>query len=340
MSRSQPESSMTRSYSYNEPKPLHVNMLASAIGSVNTSFLLCPIEVLRVRIQAMQSQNIHQSYHVWSTLKSIIRNEPLTHFWAGWTTGVVAGAPGTVLAISLYELFKTRMLQMTNNNLIISTLVAGCFSRCLCVALVAPLELIRTRQQTYMINPQGKIPSALSLFRQILEESGPRGFYRGLGTTLVRDAIFSSIYWMANERLKHSLHSYFDQRQLNELATADRHTSTTPHVHVTPSRTWAISLVSGATAGSICAIITQPADIIKTTQQMYIKKSPQSTQIDFKTANALTISKYIVENKGISGLFTGMTPRLAKVSLGCALMLSSYDVVKHWISTANIPKAS
>lgn len=46
--------------------------------------------------------------------------------------------------------------------------------------------------------------------------------------------------------------------------------------------------------------------------------------------------KNIVADKGFSGLFTGLIPRLVKIVPACAIMISSYELGKSFFQKQNV----
>eukprot|EP01113_Clastostelium_recurvatum_P036081 TRINITY_DN5096_c0_g1_i4.p1 TRINITY_DN5096_c0_g1~~TRINITY_DN5096_c0_g1_i4.p1 ORF type:complete len:166 (+),score=28.62 TRINITY_DN5096_c0_g1_i4:143-640(+) len=159
----------------------------------------------------------------------------------------------------------------------------------------------------------------------------------GLGPTLMRDVPFSGIYWSVYELCKNALNK--------TIHAAEGSSSTTVPV--------AISFASGATAGTLAAVITTPIDLVKTRIQVAGSKPTYTTkmlpsgqrEICFNGNNycfrrfshvccpppkptALGTFKSIVREEGWTGLFRGIVPRAARVAPACAIMISSYEFVK------------
>ena len=81
------------------------------------------------------------------------------------------------------------------------------------------------------------------------------------------------------------------------------------------------SAICGAIAGSFSAAITTPLDVAKT-RIMLAEKSSQLAQKE----SALFAMKTVVAERGIKGLFAGIGPRVAWISIGGALFLGVYDL--------------
>lgn len=84
------------------------------------------------------------------------------------------------------------------------------------------------------------------------------------------------------------------------------------------------SFISGATAGSIAAFLTTPFDVIKTRRQIDI----YSSQAGQAYSGTFQVMNKIVKEEGFTRLFVGVAPRVGKVAPACAIMISSYELGK------------
>jgi solute carrier family 25 protein 39/40 len=73
----------------------------------------------------------------------------------------------------------------------------------------------------------------------------------------------------------------------------------------------------------IAAIITTPFDVVKTQRQV---------SSDAEEARLGRILKNIMLKDGTAGFFRGVTPRVVKVAPACAIMISSYEMGKHFFA--------
>src|SRR5688572_26844568 len=87
-----------------------------------------------------------------------------------------------------------------------------------------------------------------------------------------------------------------------------------------------VHFTAGAISGMVSAIITTPIDVIKTRMQTNVKLDTNNTSHTSKTAGE--IFRTIIKEEGWSGLTRGMLPRTVKVAPACAIMISSYELIK------------
>ncbi|KAM5315534.1 mitochondrial S-adenosylmethionine carrier protein isoform 2-T2 [Glossophaga mutica] len=79
------------------------------------------------------------------------------------------------------------------------------------------------------------------------------------------------------------------------------------------------SAVCGAFAGGFAAVVTTPLDVAKT--RIMLAKAGSSTA----SGNVLSALLGIWRTQGLSGLFAGVLPRMAAISLGGFIFLGAYD---------------
>ena len=81
------------------------------------------------------------------------------------------------------------------------------------------------------------------------------------------------------------------------------------------------SAMCGAVSGCFSSAVTTPLDVAKT-RIMLAERTSEMAQKE----SALFAMKTVVAEKGIKGLFAGIGPRVAWISIGGALFLGVYDL--------------
>lgn len=177
-------------------------------------------------------------------------------------------------------------------------LFAGVIARSAISSLVSPLELIRTNLQstpTSVDNPH-TLRSVLGSFRTLVQQQGLTSLWRGLGPTLWRDVPFSGFYWASYETWKRNF---------------------AKHGH---TGAW-VAFLSGAISGTSAALITSPFDVLKTRRQALVM-SPTHNNV----SRTVPLLLQIIRTEGSSALFTGITPRIAKIAPACGIMIACFEV--------------
>ncbi|CAI5744447.1 unnamed protein product [Peronospora destructor] len=232
-------------------------------------------------------------------LRHIFQTEGLRGLFAGLSPAMTIAAPSTVLYYMSYDLLLHEGYQQLPQLEGFVPLMAGTTARIVAASTTSPIELIRTRMQS-----ENAGTSMLMTFQQAVKRGGYVSLLNGLGATLARDVPFSAIYWTFYENL---------QRRLN----------TTEHELTKTQR----AFVCGAVSGAIAATATTPFDVVKTLQQVTMTTQGSQT-------SGLQVLRKVVASKGISGAFTGLGARLARVAPSCAIMISCYELGKEKLCIA------
>lgn len=335
-------------------------MLSSTIGALATSIVVTPFDVVKIRLQAQQ-RNLnknkcflycnglmeHLCYCVngngtahlhrpdgatisldprmvkWykrpipghfsgtiDALMKISRSEGLVSLWSGLPPTLLMAIPATVVYFTAYDRLRANLWSKcgTVHQPLWIPAFCGAAARCIAATAISPLEMVRTKMQSKKLS-YWEVTKAI---QQLVKTDGILSLWRGLGPTLLRDVPFSSIYWANYEFLKQG----FDQRK--------------------PSLQF--SLTAGAISGSVAAIATLPFDVAKTHRQIELgerdlledaKKRGKDSQ---RTSQLL---RRIYAQNGLSGLFSGVVPRVIKVAPSCAIMISCYEYGKQFFVKHN-----
>ena len=183
-------------------------------------------------------------------------------------------------------------------------LTAGIIARTFITSLASPLELIRTNLQSTPTSP-GKphtLRSTLASIAALARQHGNLHLWRGLGATLWRDVPFSGLYWAGYEVCKRSLsHAGYEGA--------------------------AVAFVSGALSGTTAALATSPFDVLKTRRQALVMSGAAgSTSSGSQAVGMVSVLKEIISREGLSALYAGILPRIAKIAPACGIMIACFEV--------------
>ncbi|KAH7474334.1 hypothetical protein PRIC1_013540 [Phytophthora ramorum] len=232
-------------------------------------------------------------------LRHIFQTEGLQGLFAGLSPAMVIAVPSTVLYYMSYDLLLHEGRQRFPEMEGLMPLLAGTTARIVAASITSPIELIRTRMQGEKVGA-----SILATFQQAVRRGGYASLTNGLGATLARDVPFSAIYWTSYENL---------QRRLNSM-----------HGELTRTQR---AFACGAVSGAIAATVTTPFDVVKTLQQ--VSMTAQGSQ-----PSGMVVLRQVVASRGVSGAFTGLSARLARVAPSCAIMISCYELGKEKLGIA------
>lgn len=304
-------------------------ILSATVGSIVTSLVATPLDVVKVRLQAQQHHlpsNLHT--HILSLpistvrvngmadgITKIVRHEGMRTLYRGLVPTLVMSVPSTVIYFLGYEGMRERTGKLLVNLgvgegvvSVTAPLLSGSIARIMAATAISPIELLRTKMQYH--GPHGSISAVTGLVSQALRKEGLGLLWKGLVPTLWRDVPFSGIYWVGLESIRKRLNLMVDRWGWERK----------------PGREFVVSFTAGAISGMMAAALTTPFDVAKTRRQVSLAHQPPSTPIP--PYSLMAQLKEIWRTEGARGLTRGIVPRVAKVAPACAIMISSYEVGK------------
>lgn len=270
--------------------------------------IVTPLDVIRVRQQTLPLDVDRRA--------NLIFPKRIHQLWSGLGVSLVQSVPSTVVYMLGYEFFMSKFrghdewAQISHRELF-GPMISGGLARSISSTVCLPLELYKIRLQQYK-------PRNTELSRDLPNNSrsfGTLNFlksqWRGLGVTLIRDVPFSAIYWTGYELIKSFIYRNYREKEFKI------------------SDTLFISFIAGSSSGSLAAILTTPADVLKSRMQM-INYTPGHQVSNFDKLSFRQVIQETYLRQGIKGFMVGWQPRIIRVSLSCGLMIGCYEGVKHF----------
>ncbi|KAI8068581.1 mitochondrial carrier domain-containing protein [Gongronella butleri] len=281
---------------------------AACAGAVVTMLFVNPMDLVKTRLQENVSLPHNEGRYLGTIdgLVKIIQNEGPLALWRGLSPGLLMAIPSTSIYYVGYDHLKARFEGTSMDKY--SPLWIGGTARAMTAVVVSPMELFRTRLQSS--EGMGGFADAWSGVTRMVRQHGVLTLWRGLLPTMLRDVPFSAIYWMMYEELKRQFLS--DDAHLSRL------------------HQFQFSFFAGASSGTVAAVITTPFDVVKTRRQISSNKE----------RHIMRLMQSIWTQEGIPGLFRGVIPRVIKVSIASGIMISSYEVGKHFFAHRAKPDVS
>lgn len=218
-----------------------------------------------------------------------------SRMYAGLGPAAVGSAPNAALFFCTYDTIKrqaTGRFGLQDSPSVHMT-AASCGEVTACLVRV-PTEILKQRRQA------GVGDTGLAILKSILRTEGVLGLYRGYFTTLAREIPFALIQFPLWEFLK------------KRLAESTGQATPPP---------WQGS-VCGAVAGGFSAAVTTPLDVAKT-RIMLAKAHSLEAKV-----GAIGAIRTVFAEKGLPGIFAGVTPRVTWISIGGAVFFGVYEKTK------------
>lgn len=266
-------------------------LVAGSVSGLVVDTTLYPVDTIKSRLQSKSG---------------FLKSGGFKHLYRGLPPVLAGSIPNAAIFFITYESIKNKLHQYKTFNshgsghVFNHMLAASCGEIASCIVRV-PYEIVKMRSQTRIVqqgatNKPNKIVTNMSIVRDIIAKEGAKGFYRGFSSTIMRDLPFSALQFPLWERMK-----------LNHLKKHKRPVTATESAYY------------GSIAGAIAAFITTPLDVAKTRIMLAEKNESLASG---KVVSAL---KEVLNDRGVSGLFAGVVPRVLWISVGAAIFLGSYE---------------
>lgn len=287
------------------------HVFAGAGAGIATSLVVCPLDVVKVRIQGQLPSSSTsgtavnwRSMSVTGSLQYIFRSEGLRGLYRGLGTTMFTYIPAMAVYFPSYNWAKHYWIGpirsstgWTNVDVyspsvhIAAAVTAGCMTN----TFTQPLWLVRTRQMSASV-PMG----TMSTLKWIVRKEGVRALYKGLGSSMF-GLFHVIIQFPLYERLK----------LVQRTNRTDKNT------------TWQILLAS--TISKVCAsTTTYPHEIIRTRLQLQTEKAAKYRGIWHAV-------RTIAAEEGLRGFYGGLRVNVMRVVPASAITFISYEKILQFI---------
>ncbi len=197
--------------------PFQHLLLCGAGSGAFTSLALTPIELIKCKMQVpinpshLASELGYTSARplgVFQLMSNVFRTQGLLGFWHGQLGTLIRETGGSAAWFGSYEGIKLLYLRHDNavNKIedvkVWQQMSAGAIAGMAYNFAFYPADTIKSRMQTEEVGAAKSKGTFLSTGRELWQQSGVRGFYRGCGITVFRAAPSSAIIFSIYESLR------------------------------------------------------------------------------------------------------------------------------------------
>lgn len=178
---------------------------SSSAAGVTTGLLTNPIWVLKTRILGTNRNEAGAYSSAFHGIRLMLRKEGILSFWKGTIPGLFLVLQAS-LQFTFYDHFKQYQLsKKTNKGDGLSTveyIVSSAASKTLSTIIMYPSQVVKSRLQNSMV----KHMSLRSVCKEIWHKEGRWwGFYKGVGTNMLRVVPATCITFVSYETVKDAL---------------------------------------------------------------------------------------------------------------------------------------
>lgn len=174
---------------------------ASSLAGATAAVLTNPIWLLKTRILSTSKLQSHSYKSVADGVAQIVKNEGILTFWKGTLPSLFHVFQASV-QFTLYDHAKDYLVrQLGSPDLSAGQYIfASVVSKTISMSLVYPTQTIRSRIQSYNLAKEQR--TITNVTKKIWAKEGPRGFYRGLSTNIIRVLPSTCITFLTYESTK------------------------------------------------------------------------------------------------------------------------------------------
>ncbi|KAL0098220.1 mitochondrial carrier domain-containing protein [Phycomyces blakesleeanus] len=274
--------------------------VAGALAGLASAFITCPLDVVKTRLQnqgkAQPGQVVYRG--TLGTLSKMWKDEGIRGLYRGLGPTIFGYLPTWAIYFTVYDYCKNSWASGNGQHdkdwvvHITSAMTAGAAS----TTLTNPLWVIKTRFMTQNSLTDYRYKNTLDAFVTIARQEGIRGFYKGLGPSLL-GVSHVALQFPMYEKLKYLLQTDAD----------------------VPSGSVAI-LMASSISKMAASMATYPHEVIRTRLQNQARKP-------FKYHGILHAIKVISLEEGFRGFYKGMPTNLLRTVPSSAITILTYEVI-------------
>ena len=187
-------------------------LLAGSIARTVAVTAVCPIELLRTKLQSRQGYSYRELVNV---IRTAVRQNGVLSLWRGLSPMLLRDVPFSIFYWVGYELIKLEILSASDRRYTpLVPFIAGSIAGTVAAILTNPLDVAKTHMQVELGESLGRralgAGSFVSVLRKVIAEHSYTGLYAGLVPRIAKIAPACAIMIGSYEAAK----TYFADRNL------------------------------------------------------------------------------------------------------------------------------
>eukprot|EP00879_Flechtneria_rotunda_P025779 GHRR01027424.1.p1 GENE.GHRR01027424.1~~GHRR01027424.1.p1 ORF type:complete len:419 (+),score=141.55 GHRR01027424.1:107-1363(+) len=296
--------------------PEIVNALAGAVAGALTATFVCPLDVLKTRLQVQRIAST-QRIGIIGGLAGIVKQEGFRGLYRGLSPTLMALLPNWAVYFTVYGRLKTTLTTRPGGGTVPATpaihMTAAAGAGVATLLVTNPLWVIKTRLQTQHMpigfSKASSIPyrGTFDAIVRITKEEGLRGLYSGLAPSM------AGICHVAIQ---------FPLYEAAKVQAANRRGVRTDEL------TAAELVVTSAFSKMVASTITYPHEVIRS----YMHVTGSGPLNGLKEA-----CRVIHREDGLRGFYRGCATNLLRTTPAAALTFTSFELIARALRKLSVP---
>eukprot|EP01120_Amphizonella_sp_Union-15-10_P006798 TRINITY_DN2236_c0_g1_i3.p1 TRINITY_DN2236_c0_g1~~TRINITY_DN2236_c0_g1_i3.p1 ORF type:complete len:226 (+),score=18.13 TRINITY_DN2236_c0_g1_i3:307-984(+) len=183
--------------------PIHKLAIVGSLTGFCTSFVNCPIDLIKSKLQVQRNAQSSQGNYKSSVdcFIKIFRQFGVLGLYQGITPTLVRNTIGDMFYFGAYEITKHGMANHLPD--VVSILLAGSLGGVAFWTFIYPIDVVKSLMQTdHPRSCDRKYKSMLDCIRKVYSSEGFRGFWKGYGVCVLRSVPTNAFAFLAYEYAK------------------------------------------------------------------------------------------------------------------------------------------
>ncbi|KAM7276012.1 hypothetical protein ACFE04_017878 [Oxalis oulophora] len=302
------------------PRALLCNAAAGAAAGVIAATFVCPLDVIKTRIQVhglpkLSNVNVKRSIIVGS-LEQIFKNEGSRGMYRGLAPTVLALLPNWAVYFTMYGQLKSFLSSDDESHhlSIGANVFAAAGAGAATTIATNPLWVVKTRLQVQGMTERGVVPykGTFSALRRIAYKEGIRGLYSGLVPALA-GVSHVAIQFPTYETIKNYLADR-DETTMDKLGASD-------------------VVVASSVSKIFASSLTYPHEVVRSRLQ------EQGHHSEKRYAGAVDCVKKIFRQEGVAGFYRGCAINLLRTTPAAVITFTSFEMIHQFLVEVFPPDA-
>lgn len=180
-------------------------LFCGAMTGMSATVFVYPLDVIRTFLTLNKDKNKHS---ILRQTRHIISEKGLSGMYSGILTSFFGIMPFIGIRMSTYDVLMSRSRSARESNQAIAislNLVCGASAGLAATTICYPFDMIRRLLQLNGTAPEHSYKNLWDLLRQIKQQHGLLGFYRGFGATLAKSIPMTGLMFFFNEQMKKTI---------------------------------------------------------------------------------------------------------------------------------------
>mmetsp|Transcript_22130 Transcript_22130/g.46689 ORF Transcript_22130/g.46689 Transcript_22130/m.46689 type:complete len:363 (+) Transcript_22130:246-1334(+) len=308
-----------------------------------------PLDLVKTRMQTQLSNSGTKQLSTLSLLSHILRTEGIASVYKGVGPPLLSLSIVNTLSFTSYSYFRQNHFH-GQDGWDYKNALSGMMGAPIFGIVTTPENFLKTQMQldnvqaerekgksiqinqTFQINnvgrkeielhqPKGRFTSSFQCARSLVSSHGLPVLYTGHVINTLREAAFVGTYFFCYEGYKREFHNFL--LSIGEMIGKTE--ESLDESQGSPSSTALAIPMAGGCAGATAWAFTFPMDCVRAGVQGQLIPSSQSRGQNIRKQGALKVLKHLLQSKGFTGLYAGVSPSIARAFLVSGSRFSAYE---------------